>query len=83
MLSRVQLRIEWYRYNITNEVLEKAKTALDIAVELNPKSIEVKKAEGYYYYYGFLNYDKALKIFKSVLQSRPNDSEVIGSIGKD
>jgi tetratricopeptide (TPR) repeat protein len=49
--------------------------AIDIA---HPSAL---LARGYYYYYGFRNYDRALEDFEVALEAVPNDSEARASIG--
>lgn len=59
-------------YDRTEERLKKAKTAIDKALELQPDMPEALEALAYYYYQGFLDYDRALEIFEKIREVRPN-----------
>jgi serine/threonine protein kinase/tetratricopeptide (TPR) repeat protein len=68
-------------YDKTKERLAKSKAAVDKALELQPNLPEALEALGYYYYRGFLDYDKALQILESVQKARPNlPLELLGYI---
>jgi serine/threonine-protein kinase len=73
-LSYLHSRMYFYGYDRTKERLSKSKAAVDKALELRPDLPEAKRALGYYYYRGFLDYDRALEIFESVQKARPNSS---------
>ena len=65
----------------TADRLAKSKAALDKALELEPNLPEAKEALAWYYYRGFLDYDRALEILESVQKARPNISpELLGYI---
>ena len=53
--------------------LTKAKEAIDSATRLAPGSPEVIRALGDYYYYGYLDFPRALEQYEKVAQLRPND----------
>jgi serine/threonine protein kinase/tetratricopeptide (TPR) repeat protein len=57
----------------TEARLAKSKAAADRALELAPDLPEGKKALAYYYYWGYLDYDRALEILESVRRARPNN----------
>ena len=59
-------------YDRTEERLRKAKAAIDKALELQPDMPEALEALAYYYYQGFLDYDRALEIFNKIREVRPN-----------
>ncbi len=81
-LSRVHLFVGWkLNYNVSEELIQQAKLALDKAIELDPTHPEVLIAEGYYYYWGFRDYKKALEKFSVALQVNPNDSDLLYAIG--
>jgi serine/threonine protein kinase/tetratricopeptide (TPR) repeat protein len=68
-------------YDKTKERLAKSKAAVDKALELQPNLPEALEALGYYYYRGFLDYDKALEILEAVQKARPNlPPELLGYI---
>jgi len=60
--------------------LRKARTALDEATRLAPELPAVHLAEGFYLL-GQRDYDAALRIFESVAQTLPNDTDVAVAIG--
>jgi TolB-like protein/Tfp pilus assembly protein PilF len=66
-----------YHMNIdrTEARLARAKTALDRAVAIDPDDPFTQLARGYYYYYGFRDYDRALVEFQAAIAARPNDAE--------
>jgi TolB-like protein/Flp pilus assembly protein TadD/tRNA A-37 threonylcarbamoyl transferase component Bud32 len=80
-LSYVHSWMFFAGYDRTNERLAKSKAALDKALELEPGSPEAKEALAWYYYRGFLDYDRALEILESVQKARPNNPpELLGYI---
>jgi len=68
-------------YDRTKERLAKSKAAVDEALSLQPDMPEALIALAFYYYRGFLDYDRALELFERVQKVRPNFSpELIGWI---
>ena len=68
-------------YDKTEERLAKSKAAVDEALRLQPDMPEALVALAFYYYREFLDYDRALELFKRVQKARPNFSpELIGWI---
>jgi non-specific serine/threonine protein kinase len=65
----------------TIERLEKCRTALTKAIELAPDLPEVHFARGYYMEWIEGDYDQALAEYETTLQDRPNDSNLLGSLG--
>jgi TolB-like protein/Tfp pilus assembly protein PilF len=59
----------------------KARSLADQALKLQPNLPEAHLALGYCYYYGELNYDRALDEFKIAQSGLPNDAEVLLSLG--
>jgi TolB-like protein/Flp pilus assembly protein TadD len=59
----------------------KARTLADQALKLQPDLPEAHLALGYCYYYGDLDYDRALGEFKIAQSGLPNDAEVYLSLG--
>jgi TolB-like protein/Flp pilus assembly protein TadD/tRNA A-37 threonylcarbamoyl transferase component Bud32 len=59
-------------YDRTAERLAESKAALDKALKLEPNLPEAKEALAWYYYRGFLDYERALEILESVQKARPN-----------
>ncbi len=71
----------WFFFDHTPERLEKSKKAADEALQLNPQLVEAHIALGFYYYWGFLDYDNALKEFAIAQRSQPNNSLVLLAVG--
>jgi serine/threonine protein kinase/tetratricopeptide (TPR) repeat protein len=59
-------------YDRTEQRLNRAKAAIDKALELQPQMAEALEALAFYYYHGFLDYDRALEIFAKIKEVRPN-----------
>lgn len=79
MLSRAHSGMYWDYYDRTDERTEKAKKAVDRALQIEPNLPQAKLALGVYYY-SLLDYDKALEHYKIALRSQPNNSELIAAI---
>jgi serine/threonine-protein kinase len=61
--------------------LKKARLAVDKALEIRPDYPEANLCLAYYYFWGFLDHERALEIYESVQKVRPNVSlELKGSI---
>lgn len=54
-----------------------AREAIDRGRAIEPDSPDLDLAEGYYYYWGFLDYEAALKVLEPVLKVYPNDVELL------
>jgi len=80
-LSRGHYLMYWFHYDHSYARLAMAKQAVDKAFQLNPDLFEVHLALGNYYYYGNLDYDRALEQFTTALKSQPNSSEIHSWIG--
>jgi len=65
----------------TDERLAKAKKAIDKASEIDPEHPEVQLVRGYYHYWGYRNYDEALKYLLPALEKQPNNSDLLMAIG--
>jgi TolB-like protein/Tfp pilus assembly protein PilF len=59
----------------------KARTLAEQALKLQPNLPEAHLALGYCYYYGDLDYDRALSEFKIAQSGLPNDADVLLSLG--
>jgi TolB-like protein/Tfp pilus assembly protein PilF len=59
----------------------KARALAEQALKLQPDLPEAHLALGYCYYYGDLDYDRALSEFKIAQSGLPNDAEVLLSLG--
>jgi tetratricopeptide (TPR) repeat protein len=65
----------------SDSILGLAKKALEKVHELGPNSFQANMAEGYYNYYGFRNYDRAIQYLTLALNLQPNNADVISTIG--
>src|SRR5262249_53889060 len=63
------------------EHVERAKEAVDRLAALAPDLAETRLAQGYYAYWGFLDYPRALEEFKAALALRPSSSDALHGIG--
>ncbi len=79
-LTVAHLKMYWTGDD-TEERRTRAKGALDRAQTLDPDMPEVLWAHGYYYYWGFRDYDNALKQFNIALEKQPNNSDIHAAIG--
>ncbi len=64
-----------------DSLLVLSKKSLDKVKELEPNSFLANWSEGYYYYYGFRDYDQALRHFTTALNLQPNNVDIISAIG--
>jgi serine/threonine-protein kinase len=80
-LSIAHSRIYWFHYDGSEERLAKAKQAVEMAITLEPGLPEAHEAQGYYYYWGHLDYDRALEQFDIALNSQPNNAQLYAAIG--
>ncbi len=70
-----------YFYTGRGDALSRARAALDEALRLGPDLSKTQMAEGYYHYWGSLDYDRALERFRTVQRRQPNNADAIFSIG--
>jgi len=80
-LSTAHAGMYWFHYDRSEERLSLAKQSVDTALQLNPNLPEAHIALGYYYYWGHLDYDRALEQFAIARKSQPNNSELLQGIG--
>ena len=80
-LSQVRAAEYWFFYERTEAALAGAKAAADEALRLRPDLPEAHLALGYYWYWGRLDYDRALEELTAALATRPNDADLIFAIG--
>ena len=67
-------------YDFSNERLEKAQASAELALTLIPGLPEGHRALGFYHYYGFREYDKALEEFAIASRGLPNDTRLHSGI---
>jgi serine/threonine-protein kinase len=65
----------WFLADLKPSRLQKAKAAIDRALELNPNLPAAHNALGNYYYHGKLDYPAALKEFSAAQMLSPDDAE--------
>jgi TolB-like protein/Tfp pilus assembly protein PilF len=76
LASRVHGELYWFGYDRTRQRLTKAKLAADRALQLRPDLGDGRLALGYYYYYGYRDYELARTELEIAQQATPNDAEV-------
>jgi len=80
-LSLIHSRVYFFGIDRTQERLVKARDAVDKALELHPDLPDSRMALAFYYYWGLLDYERALEIFEAVQKAHPNLSpELLGYI---
>jgi non-specific serine/threonine protein kinase len=79
-LSYVHSFYYWLGYDRTSERLSMAKASLDKAFALNGEMPEAYIALGYFYYYGYRDYDRALDAFAIAEGELPNNRELLASV---
>jgi TolB-like protein/Tfp pilus assembly protein PilF len=80
-LARNHLFMYWFYLDRSQERLNRAKEAVERAVELRPDLAETHTALGMYFYQGLLDYPRALNEFGTALKIQPNTSDVFLGIG--
>jgi TolB-like protein len=63
------------------DLVLKARQSLDKARALNPEGSETAVAEAYYWYWGFLDYERSLSFSEAALKRYPNHSELLQVAG--
>jgi len=76
-LSEVYSGLYHWRYDFTKDGLDRAKASADRALQLVPGLPEGHRALGWYYYWGFRDYDEAQKEFAIAAEQLPNDADVL------
>jgi TolB-like protein/Flp pilus assembly protein TadD len=80
-LASANLMMYWEYYDRSQERLVKAKEAAERAVELRPDLADSHTALGYYFYWGLLDYPRALSEFSAALEIQPNNGEALNGTG--
>jgi eukaryotic-like serine/threonine-protein kinase len=78
-LAFVRAGMYWYRYDPNQAHLAQAKVAADRALELQPNLPWAHAALGYYHYWGFRDYGRALEQFTLAETGLPSDPDVLGA----
>lgn len=76
-LSEAHSEYFWFFFDRSPNRLALAKAAVDSALKLDPDLVDAHRALGFYYYWGFLDYDRALKELNLALEKRPDDPDVV------
>ena len=71
----------YYFFDRREDQLAKARAAVDRAFALAPDLPEARMALGSWYYWGSLDYRRALEQFNAVRERQPNNSELLWLIG--
>jgi serine/threonine-protein kinase len=79
-LSEAHSEYFWFFFDRSPNRLAMAKAAADSALRLDPDLPDVHRALGFYYYWGYLDYDRALKELNLALEKRPDDPDVVFAI---
>ena len=80
-LARCHTQIYWHYYDRTASRLALAKQALDSAVRLGPDLPETRMAQGFYQYWGRVDFEAALRDFEAALRLQPSNSELLQAMG--
>ena len=75
--SRLHSEVYWFGYDKSRAHLEKANTAAETALKLQPDLGEAHLAKAFYYYYGFRRYDTARAHVTAALRAIPNNADVL------
>jgi eukaryotic-like serine/threonine-protein kinase len=79
-LSVVTSSMYWFFYDRTEDALRRSKAAADKALEIDPDLADARIALGYYYYWGKLDYQRALEQFDLARKRQPNNGELAFAI---
>jgi TolB-like protein len=79
-LAKTHLYVYLQHYDRSRERVDKAKVLIDRLAALGPDLAETHIARGYYAYWGFLEYPRALEEFNMALALQPSSSEVLQGI---
>jgi eukaryotic-like serine/threonine-protein kinase len=66
----------WFFYDRSEAALSEAKSAAERALRLRPDLADSHIALGYYYYWGKLDYDRALQELALAQERRPNNADL-------
>jgi tetratricopeptide (TPR) repeat protein len=80
-LARAEAAMYWFYYDHSPERLARVKRAAEAAARIAPDLAEARVALGYFYYWGRLDYERALREFEAARRLQPSNSEVLGAIG--
>lgn len=76
-LGTINLFMCWNFYDRSQERFDRAKDAVERAIELRPDLAETHTALGYYFYWGLLDYPRALSEFATALKIQPSSTDAL------
>lgn len=79
-LSYTHISAYWFYEDPSEERRRRARAAADTALALRPELADGLVADGYYWYWGFRDYDRALGLFRRALQQDPNNSLAVQGV---
>jgi TolB-like protein/DNA-binding winged helix-turn-helix (wHTH) protein/Flp pilus assembly protein TadD len=79
-LSTAHASLFHYGYDTSQDRLERARHAIDRALELKPDLPEVRNALGFYFFCA-RDLERALAEFQAAAAAQPNDSQAVAGIG--
>ena len=79
-LARMQLALYWH-VETKPEYLQAARESIARGRSIAPELPELDISEGYYHYWGFRDYENALRVLTPVLDAYPNNAEVHELLG--
>ena len=71
-LANSHLRMYFFGADRSEERLARARSSAERAIELQPDLPEALESLALYYYWGFLDYDRAVEILEIIQRARPN-----------
>ncbi len=77
MQARIEIANHWFR-GADSDALRRADLALTKARTLDPDAVEVLLSEGYFHYWGYRDYAKALESIDRALVIAPGDADIQG-----
>jgi TolB-like protein/Tfp pilus assembly protein PilF len=80
-LGRTHSAMHWFYYDRSPSRLDSAHAAMETALRLAPDLPEGRIARGYYYYWGLVDYRRALEEFETARRRQPSNSELLSAIG--
>ncbi|MBT8068774.1 MAG: hypothetical protein KJO09_16135 [Gammaproteobacteria bacterium] len=66
----------WVNGLTDKRIIEEARRNLDRARTLAPNAVETLIAEGYYFYYGLLDFERAMQFIDRAIEVAPKDAQV-------